>query len=110
MTKKRIAAGERAALMLAGGTRVCYRPECRRSLVVKRGNNRVADFEIVHIRDELPPLNPDADIGWRYWPDRKVAAGGGSEGGRATCCALMRCLWVRASRSSHPLLGSGCDR
>ena len=69
MTKKRIAAGERAALMLAGGTRVCYRPECRRSLVVKRGSNRVADFEIAHIRDELPPPNPAAAIGWRYWPD-----------------------------------------
>ena len=69
MAKKPIAAGERAALMLAGGTRVCYRPECRRPLVATRGSNRVADFEIVHIRDELPPHNPKADIGWRYWPD-----------------------------------------
>ena len=69
MEKKPIAAGERAALMLAGGTRVCYRPECRRPLVATRGSNRVADFEIAHIRDELPPHNPKADIGWRYWPD-----------------------------------------
>ena len=69
MSKKSIAAGERAALMLAGGTRVCYRPKCRRPLVVTRGKDRVSDFEIAHIRDELPPRYPDADIGWRYWPD-----------------------------------------
>ena len=68
MSKKSIAAGERAALMLAAGTRVCYRPECRRPLVVTRGRDRVSDFEIAHIRDELPPSDPTADIGWRYWP------------------------------------------
>ena len=69
MSKKRIAAGERAALLLANGTRVCYRPECREPLVVTRGSDRVANFEIAHIRDELPPRDPAADIGWRYWPD-----------------------------------------
>ena len=26
------------------------------------------NFEIAHIRDELPPSDPDATIGWRYWP------------------------------------------
>ena len=69
MAKKSIVAGERAALMLAAGPGVCYRPECGRALVVTRGSNQVADFEIAHIRDELPPSNPDSDIGWRYWPD-----------------------------------------
>lgn len=69
MSKKSIAAGERAALMLACGTRVCYRPGCRRPLVVTRGKERVSDFEIAHIRDELPPGDLEADIGWRYWPD-----------------------------------------
>lgn len=68
MSKKSIAAGERAALMLAAGTRVCYRPACRRPLVVTRGSDRVSDFEIAHIRDELPPQDANADIGWRYWP------------------------------------------
>lgn len=29
----------------------------------------MANFEIAHIRDELPPGDPTADIGWRYWPD-----------------------------------------
>ena len=28
----------------------------------------MTDFEIAHIRDELPPDDPNADIGWRYWP------------------------------------------
>ena len=65
MSKKSIAAGERAALMLAAGTRVCYRPECQRPLVVTRGRDRVSDFEIAHIRDEFPPSDPNADIGWR---------------------------------------------
>ena len=69
MSKKRIAAGERAALLLAGGTKVCYRPECRQPLVVTRGNDRVTDFEIAHIRDERPPRKGSADVGWRYWPD-----------------------------------------
>ena len=55
--------------MLASGTRVCYRPECRRPLVVTRGSDQVADFEIAHIRDEFPPRDPTADIGWRYWPE-----------------------------------------
>lgn len=69
MSKKAIAAGERAALLLAAGTRVCYRPECRQPLLVARGDNRVANFQIAHIRDELPPRDPGADIGWRYWPE-----------------------------------------
>ena len=69
MSKKSIAAGERAALLLAGGTRVCYMPECRRPLVVTRGSDRVSDFEIAHIRDELPSRDSTADVGWRYWPD-----------------------------------------
>ena len=69
MSKKSIATGERATLLLANGTKVCYRPECRRPLVVTRESDRVADFEIAHIRDELPPRDPTADLGWRYWPD-----------------------------------------
>ena len=69
MSKKSIAAGERAAVMLASGTRVCYRPECRRPLVVTRGSDQVADFEIAHIRDEFPPRGPTVDAGWRYWPE-----------------------------------------
>ncbi|MCY3662494.1 MAG: hypothetical protein OXH28_06670 [bacterium] len=69
MPKKSIAAGERAALLLANGTMVCYRPECPRPLVVTRQGQLVTDFEIAHIRDELPPQDPSADIGWRYWPD-----------------------------------------
>ena len=69
MPKKSIAAGERAALLLANGTRVCYRPECREPLVVTRGRDRVAAFEVAHIRDELPPDDLAASIGWRYWPD-----------------------------------------
>lgn len=67
--KKSIAAGERAALLLSSGTRVCYRPECREPLIVIRGNDRVANFEIAHIRDERPPADSTSDIGWRYWPD-----------------------------------------
>lgn len=67
--KKSIRAGERAAVLLAADTRACYRPDCRRSLVVARGSERIADFEVAHIRDELKPASPDSDIGWRYWPD-----------------------------------------
>ena len=37
--------------------------------MVFRGNDRVVDFEIAHIRDEVRPSDPNADIGWRYSPD-----------------------------------------
>ena len=29
----------------------------------------MSDFEIAHIRDELQPRDPCANVGWRYWPD-----------------------------------------
>jgi tetratricopeptide (TPR) repeat protein len=67
--KKAVKAGERAALLLEAGVRSCYRPECRRPLIVQIGDERVADFEVAHIRDELPPASPTSDLGWRYWPD-----------------------------------------
>ena len=69
MSKKSIAAGEHAALLIASVSKVCYRPECQRPLVAKRGGNRIADFEIAHIRDEQPPRDPSVNIGWRYWPN-----------------------------------------
>lgn len=69
MSKKRLSAGERTALLLAAKTTVCYRPECREPLVVKRGEHRITNFEIAHIRDERPPPNPNSDVGWRYWPE-----------------------------------------
>ena len=34
-----------------------------------RGDHRICNFEIAHIRDELPPPDPCADVGWRFWPD-----------------------------------------
>jgi hypothetical protein len=69
VAKKGIRSGEHASLLLSAGTRRCYRPECKRPLVEIRDDNRVVDFEIAHIRDELRPADPNADIGWRYWPD-----------------------------------------
>jgi tetratricopeptide (TPR) repeat protein len=69
VAKKSVSSGEHAALLLSVGTSQCYRPECKQPLVVIRDGHRVVDFEIAHIRDELRPSDPSADIGWRYWPD-----------------------------------------
>jgi tetratricopeptide (TPR) repeat protein len=68
VAKKSLPSGEHAALLLSAGARHCYRPESNRPLVVIRDDHRVVDFEIAHIRDELRPSDPSADIGWRYWP------------------------------------------
>lgn len=67
MAKKTIPAGEYAELLL-GTAPACYNPACRRALMVVVGGLREKDFQVAHIRDELPPANREADIGWRYWP------------------------------------------
>ncbi len=67
MAKKTIPAGEYAQLLL-GTDPLCYRPACRRSLIVVTDGLRQKDFQVAHIRDELPPKDASSDIGWRYWP------------------------------------------
>lgn len=65
--KKTLAAGEKAALLVAAsGT--CYRPGCGTPLIVNRDEHQVVNYEVAHIRDELPPVDDSSDVGWRYWP------------------------------------------
>lgn len=65
--KKTIPTGDGAALqLLARGD--CYNPQCTEPLITLRAGRPVVNFQFAHIRDELPPSDPDADIGWRYWP------------------------------------------
>lgn len=60
--KKHLKSGERAALLLtASGS--CYNPDCSEQLTVVRDGNQAVNFEIAHIRDEIRPNDPDADIG-----------------------------------------------
>jgi hypothetical protein len=66
--KQPLASGEKAALTLvAKGT--CYNPQCSEPLLVQRGGSNIINYEVAHIRDELPPVTPTADVGWRYWPE-----------------------------------------
>lgn len=65
--KRELRAGDRAALVnAASGT--CYNPACAEPLIVWRDEKPIINFEVAHIRDERPPSDPDADVGWRYWP------------------------------------------
>lgn len=65
--KKELRAGDRAALVdAASGT--CYSPTCAQPLIVWRDGRPIVNFEVAHVRDELPPSDPNGDIGWRYWP------------------------------------------
>ena len=65
--KKALHAGDRAALLdAASGS--CYNPSCAEQLVVWRDEKPVVNFDMAHVRDELPPSDPNADLGWRYWP------------------------------------------
>jgi hypothetical protein len=65
--KRALRAGDKAALLNAASGR-CYNPSCAEQLVVWRDEKPVVNFDIAHIRDELPPGDPAADLGWRYWP------------------------------------------
>ncbi|MCA1707537.1 MAG: hypothetical protein LC808_31415, partial [Actinobacteria bacterium] len=65
--KKGLRAGDRAALVdAASGT--CHNPACAEPLIVWRDGQPIINFEVAHVRDELPPSDPNADVGWRYWP------------------------------------------
>jgi len=66
-TKKTLRSGDKAALLNAASGS-CYNPGCVEPLVVWREARPVVNFDIAHIRDELPPADPDGDRGWRYWP------------------------------------------
>ena len=65
--KRELRAGERAALVDAASG-MCQNPACAEPLIEWRDHNAIINFEIAHIRDELPPSDPEADVGWRYWP------------------------------------------
>ncbi len=65
--KKGLRAGDRAALVdAASGT--CHNPACTEPLIVWRDGKPITNFEVAHIRDELQPIDPHGDVGWRYWP------------------------------------------
>lgn len=66
-SKKALRAGDKAALLNAASGS-CYNPGCTEQLVVWRDGKAVVNFDIAHIRDELPPGDPAGDLGWRYWP------------------------------------------
>lgn len=66
-SKRALRAGDKAALLNAASGS-CYNPSCAEQLVVWRDEKPVVNFDIAHIRDELPPGTPAADPGWRYWP------------------------------------------
>lgn len=62
--KKSLPAGDVAALkLLARGD--CYNPQCSEPLITKRAGRLIVNYEIAHIRDELPPRSEPADIGRR---------------------------------------------
>ena len=67
--KKNIKSGESAALRLYSHNTTCYNPDCNEPLLTERDGMTIVNHDIAHIRDELPPSKPDADIGWRYYPD-----------------------------------------
>lgn len=70
MAKKGPNTGSKYQLLLATAqNRSCYNPECDEPLLVERSGHAVSNFEFAHIRDEFPPADANADIGWRYWPD-----------------------------------------
>ena len=66
-SKKQLRTGERAALLIAASGN-CYNPHCDKPVMEKRKGHHVVNFEIAHIRDELPPKDKASDVGWRYWP------------------------------------------
>ena len=66
--KQSLGAGVKTSLALAAKGD-CYCPDCSEPLIVFRDGEPIVNFEFAHIRDELPPKDPNADIGWRYWPD-----------------------------------------
>lgn len=70
MAKKHISIGEKYGLLLATARdRTCYNPDCSEPLLVTRAARTIPNFVVAHIRDEQPPRDPDADVGWRYWPE-----------------------------------------
>jgi hypothetical protein len=71
LDKKSIPSGDLAALqLLARGD--CYNPQCKERLITQRAGRHIVNFQIAHIRDELPPSDVNADIGWRYWPEEDM--------------------------------------
>ena len=67
MAKQNLKAGVQAALPhYANGE--CYNPLCDEKLIVLRLGQPVKNYEMAHIRDELPPEIKGGDIGWRYDP------------------------------------------
>lgn len=69
--KRAIPSGDKTALqLLARGD--CYNPQCTERLITSRSGRPIVNFEIAHIRDELPPADPNAAIGWRYWPENDL--------------------------------------
>lgn len=68
MAKQNLSSGVKTLLILAAKGD-CYNPSCTESLIVERDGTPIVNFEIAHIRDELSNNDPDAEIGWRYWPD-----------------------------------------
>lgn len=70
MVKASLGTGAKYELLMATARhRTCYNPACNERLLVERAGKAVVNFEFAHIRDEQQPEDPDADIGWRYWPD-----------------------------------------
>lgn len=69
-SKKTLKAGDKAALINAASGS-CYNPSCAERLVVWRDEKPVVNFDVAHIRDELPPVDL-ADLGWRYWPSEDL--------------------------------------
>jgi hypothetical protein len=51
-----LGAGDKAALLNAASGS-CYNPSCAEQLVVWRDEKPVVNFDIAHIRDELPPAS-----------------------------------------------------
>lgn len=66
--KKSLPSGDKAAVLLSANS-TCYAPTCSEPLIVYRDASAIVNFEYAHIRDELPPKDQSADIGWRYFPD-----------------------------------------
>lgn len=65
--KKALSTGDKTILALSASGD-CYNPSCFTKLMTQKDGNPIVQFEIAHIRDELPPKNKGADIGWRYFP------------------------------------------
>lgn len=70
--KKALSTGDKTVLALSARGD-CYNPDCRSPLVTQRDGRPIVQFEIAHIRDELPPTKQDAEIGWRYWPQEDLS-------------------------------------